>query len=211
MNLAAEPGPLQVISQSRHRAQDDAPDSRERKPVLPFSQLIDPPLRLKEFPVQLRKFLSCPLHETKCNLPRIRRCGDIIYGQVWNLGEISILGCMGPICIPPGWKGEVIALRKRLRRKVAKQNRDLIADDLLRHADAIRLTYLTIRDGLNRPPRLANTDGDGLVFHTLKFRIESPERAFEGLVPLALGESKEQLLEGAEFGKHGKLHGVALD
>jgi len=101
--------------------------------------------------------------------------GDIIYGQAWNLQAISIIGCMAPICIPPGWKGEVIELRKKLRRKIAKQNRELAADDLVRYADAIRLTYLTIRDGLHRQPQFANTDGDPLVFHTLHFRIDSPE------------------------------------
>jgi Protein of unknown function (DUF2384) len=41
--------------------------------------------------------------------------------------------------------------------------------------------------------------------------VESPERAFEALAPLALGQSKEELLDGAEFGKDGKLHSVALD
>jgi len=142
---------------------------------------------------------------------RVLQTGDIVYGQVWNLEVLSILGCMAPIRIPPSWKSEVITLRKKLRRKIAKQNRALIADDLLRHADAIRLTYLTIRDALNRPPQLANTDGDPLVFHTLKFRIESPEKAFEGLAPLAFGQSKEELLEDAEFNKNGKLRSVTFD
>jgi hypothetical protein len=134
--------------------------------------------------------------------------GDIAYGQIWNLQKLSILGCTAPICIPPSWKGEVIELRKKLRKKIAKQNRDLDANDLLRHADAIRLTYLTIRDGLYTPPRFANTDGDPLVFHTLKFRIEAPERAFDALAPLALLQSKEELLENAKFGKDGRLRGV---
>ena len=81
----------------------------------------------------------------------------------------------------------------------------------MRHADAIRLTYLTIRDGLNRPPQLANTDGDPLVFHTLKFRVESPEGAFEALAPLAFGQPKEELLEDAKFDKDGKLRSVVFD
>jgi len=142
---------------------------------------------------------------------RALQTGDIVYGQVWNVQGISIVGCMAPICIPPSWKGEVIALRKKLRRKVAKQNRALMADDLVRHAEAIRLTYLTIREGLNRPPQLANTDGDPLVFHSLKFRIESPEGAFEALASLAWGQSTEELLDDAEFGKDGKLQGVVFD
>lgn len=79
---------------------------------------------------------------------RTLRVGDIVYGQVWNLKTISILGCMAPICMPSIFNKEVITLRRQLRRKIAKQNRDLIADDLMRHADAIRLTYLTIQYGL---------------------------------------------------------------
>jgi len=142
---------------------------------------------------------------------RMLQTGDIIYGQIWNLQRLSILGCMAPIRIPPSWKGEVINLRKKLRKKVARQNREITPDDLVRHQDAIRLTYLTIRDGLYAPPRLANTDGDPLVFHTLKFRIESPEKAFEALVPLAFGQLKEEILEGAKFSKNGKLRSVEFD
>src|SRR5437879_1692729 len=142
---------------------------------------------------------------------RMVQKGDIVYGQVWNLKPTSILGCMAPICIPPSWKGEVIALRKKLRRKIAKQSRDLIADDLVRHADEIRLTYLTIREGLNRPPQFANTDGDPLVFHAMKFRIESPGKTFEALAPLAFGQTKEELLRDAKFTKDGALRSIAFD
>src|SRR5260370_26189008 len=77
--------------------------------------------------------------------------GDIIYGQVWHVQAISIVGCNGPVRIPLGWKAERVLLRKKLRRKIAKQNRDLAGDDLVRYADTIRLTYLTIRDGLSTP------------------------------------------------------------
>src|SRR5215470_11215353 len=71
--------------------------------------------------------------------------GDIIYGQVWKLAAISILGSMAPISIPSSLEREVIALRKNLCRRMAKQNRDLVADDLLWYADTVRLTYLNIR------------------------------------------------------------------
>lgn len=142
---------------------------------------------------------------------RMLQKGDIVYGQIWNLQTISILGCMALICIPPSWKGEVIGLRKKLRTKIAKLNRELAAEDLVRYANAIRLTYLTIRIALNRRPQLANTDGDPLVFHSLKFRIESTEKAFDVLAPLALGQSKEELLDQAQFDKDGKLHSVVLD
>jgi SEC-C motif len=142
---------------------------------------------------------------------RSLRNGDIVYGQVWKLQGLSILGSLAPIGVPPSWKAEVFELRKKLRRMIAKQNRDLDAEDLVRYADRIRLTYLIIRDALNLPPRLANTDGDPLVFHTLKFRIESPEAAFEALAPLAMGRSKEDLLAEAEFDETGRLRAVNFD
>jgi Protein of unknown function (DUF2384) len=137
--------------------------------------------------------------------------GDIVYGHLWNLQTLSILGCVAPIPIPLRWKVDVIGLRRKLRKKVAKQNRDLTLDDLARNADAIRLTYLTIRERLYTPPQLANTDGDPLVFHTLEFRIESPERAFEALASLAFGQSKEELLKDGGLGKDGKLHRIEFD
>ncbi len=142
---------------------------------------------------------------------RILRQGDITYAQVWNLPGLAILGRCAPICIPPGRKRDIIALRKRLRRRIARQNRDLEAPDLLRYTDDIRETYLNIRDALHAPPRLCNTDGDPLVFHTLTYRIESPDAAFKALAPLALGRSKEQLLSDAEFDPSGKLRSVEFD
>lgn len=137
--------------------------------------------------------------------------GDITYGQIWNLKMLCILGCTAPIRIPPSWKGEVVRLRKKLRKKIVKQNRDLTPDDLVRNADAIRLAYLTIRHGLYTRPQLTNTDGDPLVFHTLKFRIESPDKAFKALAPLALLQSEEELLADAKFDKDGKLRSVEFD
>lgn len=137
--------------------------------------------------------------------------GDIVYAQVWNVQENSIFGCLAPICIPPGRKADVIGLRKKLQKRIAKQKREITADDLVRHADQIRLTYLTIRDALNTPPQLANTDGDPLVFHTLRFETESAEEAFEALAPLAWGQSKEDLLDDAKFGKDGKLQSTMFD
>jgi hypothetical protein len=86
--------------------------------------------------------------------------------------------------------------------------RELTAADLVRHADQIRLTYLTIRDALNTLPQLANTDGDPLVFHTLKFVTESADEAFEALAPLSWGQSREDPLVDAKFGKDGKLQSI---
>lgn len=137
--------------------------------------------------------------------------GDLLYGSVWTLPDITVLGCSAPIKIPLSWKAEIVGLRKMLRRRIARQKRPLNAEDLLRYADEIRATYLLIRDSFNTPPRLCNTDGDPLVLHSLTFQIESPESTFEALAPLAEGRSKEELLDNAEFDERGRLRSVSFD
>jgi hypothetical protein len=139
------------------------------------------------------------------------RPGDLLYGSVWTLPDIAVLGYSAPIKIPLSWKAEIIGLRKMLRRRIARRKRPLDTEDLLRYADEIRATYLVIRDSFNVRPRLCNTDGDPLVFHSLKFRIDSAEKTLEALAPLAEGRSKEQLLEDAEFDERGELGSVSFD
>jgi len=58
---------------------------------------------------------------------------------------------------------------------------------------------------------LCNTDGDPLLFHTLTFGIESAEAAFDALAPLAVGHSREELLDDAELSDDGNLRKVDID
>ncbi len=139
------------------------------------------------------------------------RPGDMLFAQIWHQPELTVFGSTAPIRIPPDRKIEVIELRKKLKRKIAKQKRDLTSHDLLRYADLIRSTYLDIRDVLNRPPRLCNTDGDSLLFHTMTFRAQSAESAFEALATLAAGRSREELLDDAEIDGAGKLLSISFD
>jgi hypothetical protein len=142
---------------------------------------------------------------------RSLRPGDLIYAQLCRLPEVTTLSRMAPISIPPDKKAEIVGLRAKLRRKIAKQNRELSAADLLRYTEEIRTVYLDIRDALRRPPQLRNTDGDPFVFHTLTFRIGSAQVAFDALAPLAWGRTKEDLLDGAERNGDGSLQSVEID
>jgi hypothetical protein len=138
------------------------------------------------------------------------RPGDLAYAQLCHLPEVTALSRMAPFPIPPDNKAAIVALRARLRRKIAKQNRDLAAEDLIHYREDIRTVYLDIRDALHTPPKLANTDGDPIVFHTLTFKIGSAQVAFDALAPLAWGESKENLLDGAELNNDGTLGSVEI-
>jgi hypothetical protein len=139
---------------------------------------------------------------------RTLRHGDMIYAQIWYEPELAVLGCCAPLAIPPDKKAQIIELRKTLKRKVARQNRDVAENDLVRYADMIRAVYLDIRDALYTPPQLCNTDGDPLLFHTLTFSIESAEGAFEALASLAMGRSRKELLINAERDGSGKLRSM---
>jgi hypothetical protein len=138
------------------------------------------------------------------------RPGDIAYGQLCKLPEVTTFGRLAPFAIPPGSKGSIVRLRTWLRKRIAKHNRELIPADLIRYREKVRTTYLDIRDGMRRPPLLANTDGDPLVFHTLTFRVGSAHAAFEALAPLARGISKKRLLAQAQVDDDGALREVEI-
>jgi hypothetical protein len=141
---------------------------------------------------------------------RMFRPGDLSYGQICELPEVTTLGRLAPLCIPPSHKASIVRLRTHLRKKIAKQNRELTVSDLIRYRDDIRTTYLNVRDSIRTPPRLTNTDGDPFVLHTLTFRTGSALAAFEALAPLARGISKTELLKGAKLDGDGALLSVDL-
>ena len=124
---------------------------------------------------------------------------------------MATLGRLAPIPIPPRNKAEIVGFRAKLRKKIAKQNRELTAADLIRYAEEIRTLYLDIRDALHLPPRFCNTDGDPLLFHTLAFRVGSARAAFDALAPLAWGLSKEDLLGAAKVDADGTLRSVEIE
>ncbi|MFZ1084903.1 MAG: SEC-C metal-binding domain-containing protein [Terracidiphilus sp.] len=141
---------------------------------------------------------------------RMMRPGDLAYGQIWILPEVASLGRLAPRVIPPDRKIEIVKLRAKLRKKIAKQNRELAAADLVRYTDEIRTVYLDIRDAMRRPPTLQNTDGDPFAFHTLTFRIGSAQLAFDALASLAWHATKKELLDEAERSSDGELQRVEI-
>jgi hypothetical protein len=141
---------------------------------------------------------------------RTLRPGDLAYGQLCRLPEVVTLGRLAPVSIPPGKKVAIVGLRAWLQKKIAKQNRELTAADLVRYQEEIRTTYLDLRDAMRRPPRLTNTDGDPFLFHMLTFRVGSAHAAFEALAPLAWGVSKQELLVNAKLDADGALLSVEI-
>jgi hypothetical protein len=140
---------------------------------------------------------------TERSASRFLRPGDLCYGQIWRLPGVNTLGRLAPCVIPAGKKVDIIGLRVKLKKKIAKKARELEAQDLLRYEHDVRRVYLDLRDTMRLPPRLVNTDGDPILFHTLTFQVESPQVAFAALAPMAWETTKEELLEAAELDGNG--------
>ncbi len=138
--------------------------------------------------------------------------GDILFGQLVPIEGIVLLEACSPYVIPPGDKIPLIELRRRMmsaRGDELPPAADLLADWEIE----LRGLYLDLVDRILNPPPpvLHNTDGDLLAPQRLTFDIDSAEAAFEALAHLALGETTEELLAGAEHGADGRIERLELD
>jgi SEC-C motif len=122
------------------------------------------------------------------------KSGDIIFGQVVPVEGIAMLEAVSPFSFPPIFKTHLIQVRQ--------------SDELRDHPDlALRGLYFMLAESyLNPPPPdIRNTDGDVLEPRTLYFDLESAQSAFDALAPLAVGTSRDELLEDAKFDVKGAL------
>lgn len=137
--------------------------------------------------------------------------GSILYAQLCRLPEVTALSRLGPVALRPDRKIELVELRAWMRKKAAKQNRELSEADLVLHEEKLRAQYLNARDAMFAPPILTNTDGDLLKLHTLRYEVGSAQVAFDALALLAFGQTKEELLEEAEMNSDGSLRSAHID
>ncbi|HSF46919.1 MAG TPA: SEC-C metal-binding domain-containing protein, partial [Burkholderiales bacterium] len=154
--------------------------------------------------VRLRDILIGEEHEVIEHSASIAmRPGDIIFGQVAEVDGMALLEACSGALIPPVHKGAIIELRKHIAA-----GGDLFGRELLHEWDAelLELYHNLTKQVFNpKPPRLQNTDGDPLSLQKLVFDVDSAQQAFDALKHLALDQSDDELLEGAERDAEGKL------
>jgi hypothetical protein len=136
----------------------------------------------------------------------VAREGDILFGRVATLGEVSMLYGCGAYAFPPEYKPSIIDLRKWLRRGRRKITREMLGEC---EAD-IRKAYLDLSQSLFRLPTLCNTDGEPFDMQTLHYKIDSAERAFAGLAGLCVTESEAELRALAERDAQGAVTRVEI-
>jgi hypothetical protein len=105
-------------------------------------------------------------------------------------------------------KPAILEYREVLREGEDSAPSRFSIDDVRRQQEDLRELYLEINDTLSTVRDLHNTDDEPFALHTLIFEIESPEKAFDALAPLALGVAKEELLAGAVFDAQGKIASI---
>jgi uncharacterized protein (DUF2384 family) len=130
--------------------------------------------------------------------------GDILFGRVIQVDHVGLMMGCGSTLIPPASKPAIIQLRRGMR----EQEGDLSVHDLHAWERELRELYLAIDEQLHSPPEIRNTEGDPLSLHELYFEIESPGVAFERLKGLAAQVQEAELLQEAEWDRHGQVHAV---
>ncbi|UCE07121.1 MAG: SEC-C domain-containing protein [bacterium] len=127
--------------------------------------------------------------------------GSVLFGQAIQYDNVGMLIATAPILISPGYKLDIINLRKTIH----EHEESVETDDLILWEESIRALYFSIYDRMFTPPKLVNTDGDPLLFHEIYYDIHSPQAAFNKLKVLAIDTEEDELLSEAKFDKSGSL------
>ncbi|GJL74740.1 SEC-C metal-binding domain-containing protein [Nitrosomonas sp.] len=134
------------------------------------------------------------------------QAGDIVFGKFVKLDHVAVLEASASIFFPPVEKRSILDLRENICEVENPPSQALLRDydyDMLE-------IYHEIYDRLNNPvmPKIQNADGDELLFHRLKYDIDSPRQAFDALKQLSPDTTDEEVLADAEFDSAGELYGV---
>jgi hypothetical protein len=133
--------------------------------------------------------------------------GDILFSKLMRVRGYTFIVGVSPIKIPQGLKPAII----RFRSELSDMLNVLDEEGLDELAPLVREFYFSLYSWLTQGPELQNTDGHELSFRTLSYEIDSPEAAFEALHPLCCGQSRQELLDSAEFDDQGALSRVEID
>jgi hypothetical protein len=132
--------------------------------------------------------------------------GDLLYGKVVTVRDISMFDGLAPLIFPPQHKIAVIEERAEFRNEDGQITAASLRDS---DRDSRGLFWELYEAVMNPPPPiLTNTDGHLMVPHKLTFLLDDIDAAFEALHGLDFNDSKEDLLESAVLTKGGKLESV---
>ncbi len=127
--------------------------------------------------------------------------GYLIYAKIIQFEEITLISGAGMLYFPPDLKSEIMALRKA----IAGRRKKLQIEHLWEREADLRNLYFELYELITMPPQLQNTDGEALIFQSIRYRVPSAQTAFDVLKSLAAGVPEEELLENAVYNEQGVL------
>lgn len=132
--------------------------------------------------------------------------GDVLYGQLLHFDDIAFLAAAAPAVFPPSCKTEILRVRDAISGGAARAD----PGDVAIYQIELRELYFSLLNMFQQPSTLVNHDGDLLSMHKIRYRIDSPELAFERLHTLSVTQSRQEMLEHAGFADDGVLNKVEI-
>ncbi len=132
------------------------------------------------------------------------RVGDILYGRVVAFENVALLIGSGAVALPPDSKIPLLDMRKGMRKDLGQ----ITAISLLLFDEVLRETYFALRQQALAPLTLQNTDGEPLEFHTLTWKIDSPDDAFRALASLCHHMSESEIRKDATLDDAGHVRRI---
>ena len=124
---------------------------------------------------------------------------DIVFAHIVPIDDTAMMEAISPCSFPP-------TLKTQLNELCRGRKWDERADLPLR-----RLYFRLLESHRWSPlPEVRNSDGEVIETRILHFDIESAQRAFDSLAPLALGATRRELLEAAKLDACGALREVTI-
>ena len=128
---------------------------------------------------------------------------DILFTKIIRIDHLHVFEALAPISFPPSEKAPILALRQLMQAKHPSLSSEHLKDY---EREMLDIYYFTTERLFNPVmPKLKNTDGDDILFHTLVYDIDSAEETFDALKHLCISANEQELLEDALFDETGKL------
>jgi SEC-C motif-containing protein len=153
-------------------------------------------------------FLKRTFTVKEAKASRTLKRGDIIFARAVPLDGQAIIVGLAPTAIPPSEHTRLLDVRDQIKQDMRDEGLEMNLGSLVEWDLEMRVAYLSAAEYLANPPlpMLQNTDGDPISFVKLYFELHcSPQEALDALSPLALYQSREEILEDATHDDDGDL------
>lgn len=132
--------------------------------------------------------------------------GDLLFGKVVTIRDISLLDGLAPFAFPPQFKIHVIDARKTFEAELGP----VTIGNLRQHDMELLEVFWDLREAIFNPPPpiLTNTDGHLMMPHKLTFKIDDLNETLDALHSLCFELTKREILDDAEMTKSGAIKSI---